>query len=112
MLIYYKFNNELFNIKIHKYSSLYKLKYEIFKRVKDKNNIVILFNNKILNYLDDNIYLNKLGIENGAIIKVREKIRGGNTFTTLLILFIILFLFIFLPFFLVSGFSTYNYIYN
>lgn len=104
MLIYYKFNNELFNIKIHKYSSLYKLKYEIFKRVNDKNNIVILFNNKILNYLDDNIYLNKLGIENGAILNVREKIKGGNTFTTILIIFIILFLFIFLPFFLVSGF--------
>lgn len=104
MLIYYKFNNELFNIKIHKYSSLYKLKYEIFKRVNNKNNIVILFNNKILNYLDDNIYLNKLGIENGVMLKVREKIKGGNTFTTVLIIAIILFLFIFLPFFLVSGF--------
>ena len=88
MLIYYKFNNELFNIKIHKYSSLYKLKYEIFKRVNDKNNVVILFNNKILNYLDDNIYLNKLGIENGIILKVQEKIKGGNTFTTILIILI------------------------
>lgn len=104
MLIYYKFNNELFNIKIHKYSSLYKLKYEIFKRVNDKNNVVILFNNKILNYLDDNIYLNKLGIENGIILKVQEKIKGGNTFTTILIILIVLFLFIFLPLLLASGF--------
>jgi len=104
MLIYYKFNNELFNINIHKYSSLYKLKYEIFKRVNDKNNVVILFNNKILNYLDDNIYLNKLGIENGVILKVREKIKGGTSFTTYCKLFIIFFLFIFLPFLLVSGF--------
>lgn len=104
MLIYYKFNNELFNIKIHKYSSLYKLKYEIFKRVKDKNNVVILFNNKILNYLDDDIYLSKLGIENGIILNVQEKIKGGSTFTTILIILIVLFLFIFLPFFLVSGF--------
>jgi len=104
MLIYYKYNNELFNIKTHKYASLYKLKYEIFKRVNDKNNVVILFNNKILNYQDDNIYLNKLGIENGVVLMVQDKIKGGNTFTTILIIFIILFLFIFLPLFLISGF--------
>lgn len=104
MLIYYKFNNELFNIKIHKYSSLYKLKFEIFKRVKDKNNIVILFNNKILNYLDDDIYLSKLGIENGIILKVQEKIKGGSTLTTILIILIVIFLFIILPLLLASGF--------
>ena len=91
MLIYYKFNNELFNNKIHKYSSLYKLKYEIFKRVKDKNNIVILFNNRILNYLDDNIYLNKLG--EMVLYWASRKIKGEVLFNNIDNIYCIIFIY-------------------
>lgn len=103
MLIYYKYNNELFSLEIHKYTSLFTLKEVLMKKINNKK-VVILFKNKILNHLDDNLYLDKIGIENGSQIRINEKIRGGNTFTTILIVLIVLLLFIALPIFLMSGF--------
>ena len=89
MLIYYKYNNELFSLKIHKYTSLFSLKESLMSKINNKN-VVILFENKILNYLDDNVCLDKIGIKNGSQIRINEKVRGGNTFTTLLIILIVI----------------------
>ena len=50
MLIYYKYNNELFSLKIHKYTSLFSLKESLMRKINNKN-VVILFEHKILNYL-------------------------------------------------------------
>lgn len=103
MLIYYKYNNELFSLKIHKYTSLFSLKESLMRKINNKN-VVILFEHKILNYLDDNICLDKIGIKNGSQIRINEKVCGGNTFTTLLIIFIVILLFMIIPFFLITGF--------
>lgn len=103
MLIYYKYNNELFSLKIHKYTSLFSLKESLMRKINNKK-VILLFENKILNYLDDNVCLDKIGIKNGSQIRINEKVRGGNTFTTLLIILIVILLFAIIPFFLISGY--------
>jgi hypothetical protein len=103
MLIYYKYDNELFNLKIHKYTSLFSLKENLMKKINNKK-VIILFENKILNYLDDNVCLDKIGIKNGSQIRINQKINGGNTFTTILIILIVLLLFIIIPVFLITGY--------
>ena len=103
MLIYYKYNNELFSLKIHKYTSLFSLKESLMRKINNKK-VVILFENKILNYLDDNVCLDKIGIKNGSQIRINDKVRGGNTFTTTLIILIVILLFAIIPFFLISGY--------
>ena len=104
MLIYCKLNNELQTIKIHKYSSLLNLKNLIKKKTKLKD-YILEYEGKILNHLDDTIYLDKLHIKNNSIINIIQKVKGGvNTLTVILIILCVILIFIIVPLLLISGF--------
>ena len=104
MLVYCKFNNNLQAIKIHKYSSLYHLKKLIKDRVKCRD-YTIEYGGKILNYEDDNKYLEKFHIHDGSTINITRKVKGGTSFymIVLIILCVILVFFV-IPALLFSGF--------
>ena len=104
MLIYCKFNNNLQAIKIHKYSSLYHLKKLIKDRVKCRD-YTIEYGGKILNYEDDNKYLEKFHIHDGSTINITRKIKGGTSFyMVVLIILCVILVFIIIPGLLFSGF--------
>ena len=104
MLIYCKLNNELQTIKIHKFSSLLHLKNLIKNKIKLKD-YILEYGGKILNHLDDTIYLDKLHIRSNSTINIIKKVKGGvSALTVILIILCVILIFFIVPLLLISGF--------
>ena len=108
MIIQIKYD-KLYSISIHKFSSLFKLKKLIEKKIPklnkfnyNFNNCFLKLNNKILN--DDNKSLDFYNIKNNDIIYLIYKLKGGiESIQTFGLILCGLFVFIIIPILLISG---------